>query len=89
MDDSEVIRYITIQFGEVIRSSGRSRKFSITCSVRQVWVLRPRLFPAVLQFLTFEFLAFELSVNLQFADEIAFFPRSAIEAGKTTGYSDG
>ena len=37
------------QFREVIRSSGRSKKFNITGGVRPGCVLRPRLLCAVLQ----------------------------------------
>ena len=82
------------QFGEVIGSSGRSRKFNITGGVRQGCVLSPRLFCAMLQFamrkwrLKVGSLGFDLSdgmphlIDLRFADDILLFARSAMEAGK-------
>ena len=85
------------QFGEVIGSSGRSRKFNITGGVRQGCVLSPRLFCAVLQFAMRKWrlkvggLRFDLSdgmphlIGLRFADDILLFARSAMEAGKLLG----
>ena len=82
------------QFGEVIGSSGRSRKFSITGGVRKGCVLSPRLFCAVLLFTMRKWrlkvgdLGFDLSdgmphlIDLRFADDIFFFARSALEVGK-------
>ena len=82
------------QFGEVIGSSGRSRKFNITGGVRQGCVLSPRLFCAVLQFamrrwkLKVGDLGFDLSdgmphfIDLLFADDILLFARSALEVGR-------
>ena len=82
------------QFGEVIGSSGRSRKFNITGGVRQGCVLSPRLFCAVLQFamrkwrLNVGDLGFDLLdgmphlIDVRFADDILFFARSAMEVGK-------
>ena len=70
------------QFGEVIGSSGRSRKFNITGGVRRGCVLSPRLFCAVLQFAMRKWrvkvgdLGFDLLdgmphlVDLRFADDI-------------------
>ena len=82
------------QFGEVIGSSGRSRKFNITGGVRQGCVLSPRLFCAVLQFAMRKWrlkvgdLGFDLSdgmphlIDLRFADDILLFARSALEVGR-------
>ena len=82
------------QFGEVIGSTGRSRKFSITGGVRQGCVLSPRLFCAVLQFAMRKWrmkvgdLGFDLSdgmphfIDLRFADGILLFARSAMEVRK-------
>ena len=82
------------QFGEVIGSSGRSRKFNITGGVRQGCVMSPRLFCAVLQFAMRKWrlkvgdLGFDLLdgmphlIDLRFADDILLFARSALEVGK-------
>ena len=82
------------QFGEVIGSSGRSRKFSITGGVRKGCVLSPRLFCAVLLFAMRKWrlkvgdLGFDLwdgmphLIDLRFADDILLFARSALEVGK-------
>ena len=82
------------QFGEVIGSSGRSRKFNITVGVRQGCVLRPRFFCAVLHFAMRKWrlkvgdLGFDLLdgmphfIVLRFADDILLFARSALEVGK-------
>ena len=82
------------QFGEVIGSSGRSRKFNSTGGVRQGCVLSPRLFCAVLQFAMRKWrlkvgdLGFDLLdgmphlIDLRFADDILLFARSALEVGK-------
>ena len=82
------------QFGEVIGSTGRSRKFNITGGVRQGCVLSPRLFCAVLQFAMRKWrmkvgdLGFDLSdgmphlIDLRFADGILLFARSAMELRK-------
>ena len=81
------------QFGEVIGSTGRSRKFNITGGVRQRCLLSPRLFCAVLQFAMRKWrmkvgdLGFDLSdgmphlIDLRFAD-ILLFARSAMEVRK-------
>ena len=81
------------QFGEVIGSSGRSRKFNITGGVRQGCVLSPCLFCAELQFAMWKWrlkvgdLGFDLLdgmphlIDLRFADDILFFARSALEVG--------
>ena len=70
------------QFGEVIGSSGRSRKFNITWGVRQGCVMSPRL---LLQFAIRKWrlkvgdLGFDLLdgmphlIDLRFADDILFF----------------
>ena len=82
------------QFGEVIGSTGRSRKFNITGGVRQGCVLSPRLFCAALQFAMRKWrmkvgdLGFDLSdgmphlIDLRFADDILRFARSAMEVRK-------
>ena len=83
------------QFGEVIGSSGRSKKkINITGGVRQGCVLSPRLFCAVLKFAMRKWrlkvgdLGFDVSdgmphrMNLRFADDMLFFARSAMEVGK-------
>ena len=82
------------QFGEVIGSTGRSRKFNITGGVRQGCVLSPRLFCAVLHFAMRKWrmkvgdLGFDLSdgmphlIDPRFADDILLFARSAMEVRK-------
>ena len=81
------------QFGEVIRSSGRNRKFNIIGGVRQGCVLSPRLFCAVLQFAMRKWrlkvgdLGFDMSdgvphlIALRFPDDILLFAQSALEVG--------
>ena len=84
------------QFGEVIGSSGLSKKFNITGRVRQECVLSHRILRAGLKFamqkwrLKVADSAFDLSdgmlhlIDLIFANDILIFARSAMEV-KTVG----